>query len=397
MKNIFSFSLSLIFIFGIIAVTFCQSNSFIIKENKAKINNQLEQQVGTDVLTWDNGIFASLSLGQNGTVIVAARFADTLTAIYSGYNLIQIEIYIGDTPVSLIVKVFDEGTDTSAGQLIYSQDVSNLIIPDSYNTFDVNPPILITGSDVWIGYEVTVTATQYVIGLDGGPVHPDGDWMFDPSYPSSGWYHLSDFSFDNNWVIRGYLTDIVPVELISFTGNSTNGNVTLNWSTATETNNMMFEIERASSLTTHVQDWRMIGFVEGKGTTTERQEYSYINKNVSAGKYLYRLKQIDFDGTFEYSSEIEVDAAPASFSLEQNYPNPFNPSTKIIYSIPQKSFVTLIVFDPLGSIIAELVSEEKEAGRYEIDFNASDLSSGIYFYKIEAGSFIETKKMILLK
>ena len=158
-------------------------------------------------------------------------------------------------------------------------------------------------------------------------------------------------------------------------------------------NNMMFEIERRK------EQFRfgLIGFVEGNGTTTESQEYSFVDRDVTTGKYYYRLKQIDFDGTFEYSSEVEIDAAPVSFCLDQNYPNPFNPSTKITYSIPHKSFVFLKVFDQLGSKVAELVQEEREAGRYEIDFNASDLSSGVYFYKIQAGDFVETKKMILLR
>ena len=193
---------------------------------------------------------------------------------------------------------------------------------------------------------------------------------------------------------------VIPVELTSFTGNNINENVVLNWSTATETNNMIFEIERRNENS----DFVLIGSVEGKGTTTEQQEYSYIDRNVTTGKYYYRLKQIDFDGSFDYSDVVEVDASPVSFSLEQNYPNPFNPSTKITYSIPQKSFVTLKVFDPLGRIVAELVSEEKEAGRYEINFEANNHSSGVYFYKIEAvpigrqaGEFIVTKKMILLR
>ncbi|MDO8548692.1 MAG: T9SS type A sorting domain-containing protein [Ignavibacteria bacterium] len=194
---------------------------------------------------------------------------------------------------------------------------------------------------------------------------------------------------------------VIPVELTSFTGSSFDGNVILNWTTATEINNKIFNVERRKENS----DFVTVGFVEGKGTTTERQEYSYIDRYVTAGKYFYRLKQIDFDGTFEYSNEIEVDATTLlSFSLEQNYPNPFNPSTKITYSIPDKSFVTLKVFDPLGREISQLVNEEKEAGKYEIEFDANNLSSGVYFYKIEAvpigrqaGDFVETKKMILLR
>ncbi|RPI72900.1 MAG: T9SS C-terminal target domain-containing protein [Ignavibacteriales bacterium] len=187
---------------------------------------------------------------------------------------------------------------------------------------------------------------------------------------------------------------VIPVELTSFTVNSSNGNVFLNWSTASEINNKVFEVERSKENSGFIT----IGFVEGKGTTTEKQEYSFIDKNITSGKYFYRLKQIDFDGTFKYSTEIEVNATtPLSFSLEQNFPNPFNPSTKIVYSIPQKSFVTIKVFDPIGKEISQLVYEEKECGRYEVDFDAPELSSGVYFYRIEAGNFIETKKMILLR
>ncbi|MFO7524291.1 MAG: T9SS type A sorting domain-containing protein, partial [Ignavibacteriaceae bacterium] len=149
--------------------------------------------------------------------------------------------------------------------------------------------------------------------------------------------------------------------------------------------------------------WETIGFVEGRGTTTEEQSYSYRDKNLSAGNYQYRLKQIDFDGTFEYSKVAEVEIGlPTRFVLEQNYPNPFNPSTKIEYSIPnaatgQTLSVTLKVYDVIGNEVTTLVDEYKTAGIYEVEFDASQLSSGIYFYKLSAGSFISTKKMILIK
>src|SRR5574338_130143 len=199
---------------------------------------------------------------------------------------------------------------------------------------------------------------------------------------------------------------IVPVELTSFTANGSNNNVTLNWVTATELNNSGFNIER-SVISNEVKNlnWQTIGFVNGNGTTSESHTSSFSDNNLSTGKYIYRLKQIDFDGRFTYSNEVEVElGVPQSFSLEQTYPNPFNPSTKIKYTIPnvalsgvEGSRVVLKVYDLLGNLVSTLVNEEKPAGNYEINFNASSLTSGIYFYTIQAGSFTDTKKMTLLK
>jgi hypothetical protein len=145
-------------------------------------------------------------------------------------------------------------------------------------------------------------------------------------------------------------------------------------------------------------EWKKIGFVNGNGTTIEQHSYSYNDQNLSAGKYQYRLKQIDFDGSFEYSNIVEVEINfPDEFSLSQNYPNPFNPSTTIKYSIPSSEFVKLKVFDVLGNEVATLVNEEKPKGIYKVDFNGANLSSGIYFYTLQAGQFSETKKLILMK
>jgi len=185
----------------------------------------------------------------------------------------------------------------------------------------------------------------------------------------------------------------IPVELISFTANASEGLVELSWITATETNNQGFEVERSSG-----GEFETITFVEGHGTTTETQTYSYSDRNVNVGSYSYRLKQIDFDGTFEYSDEIEVEVnGPLTFALEQNYPNPFNPTTTISYSLPLKSQVELAIYNALGESVMQLVNEEKPAGSYSVEFDAANLPSGIYFYRLRAGDFIETKKMILLK
>jgi hypothetical protein len=199
---------------------------------------------------------------------------------------------------------------------------------------------------------------------------------------------------------------IVPVELVSFNYELLNGSVNLNWITATEINNRGFEILRFAQ---NNNVWENIGFVPGFGTTTEPKSYSFIDNEVSDGIYSYRLKQIDMNGQYEYSDVIEIDIkTPNKFSLEQNYPNPFNPKTNIQYAIGSRQFVTLKVYDVLGNEIATLVNEEKPAGEYEVEFNLNttsdksfrlvrNLSSGVYFYKLTAGTFSETKKMILAK
>jgi hypothetical protein len=207
------------------------------------------------------------------------------------------------------------------------------------------------------------------------------------------------------------IPNLIPVELISFSAEFINNEVKLSWQTATETNNSGFEILRGvypekKRRTQNDRVWRAIGFANGYGTTTEPKSYLLTDESVIPGSYEYRLKQIDFDGTFTYSDIVEVEVlSPNIFSLEQNYPNPFNPSTKIKYTIPsviasetkQSQFVTLKVYDILGNEIATLVNEEISAGEYEVDFNGKELPSGIYFYELQAGSYVETKKMILLK
>ena len=147
-------------------------------------------------------------------------------------------------------------------------------------------------------------------------------------------------------------------------------------------------------------EWVRIGFKEGHCTTTERQNYQFIDdiSSITANSLTYRLKQIDFDGSFEYSNEVFVDnPAPLNFALHQNFPNPYNHATTITYSLPIKSQVGLVVYNTLGESVTQLVNEEKEVGTYQIEFNAAGLPSGVYFYKLEAGNYQQVKKMILMK
>ena len=191
----------------------------------------------------------------------------------------------------------------------------------------------------------------------------------------------------------------LPVELSSFSATVLENGVKLNWRTETEVNNYGFEIHRAHTSTPlSVTEWDVLGFVEGSGNSNSPKNYSFIDGNVLAGKYSYRLKQIDNDGNFEYSKLIDVDlGSPIKFELSQNYPNPFNPVTTIQFSVPESGNVKLIVYNLLGEQVTELVNRIEEAGVYSINFNAENLNSGMYIYRMETNGFVQSKKMTLIK
>ncbi|MCH6575596.1 MAG: T9SS type A sorting domain-containing protein, partial [Bacteroidetes bacterium] len=196
----------------------------------------------------------------------------------------------------------------------------------------------------------------------------------------------------------------LPVELVSFIGKVKDQKVYLNWSTATEVNNYGFEVERkVSSKQLAVGNWANIGFVEGHGNSNSLKEYSFIDAEVnSAGIYYYRLKQIDNDGSYEFSKTIEVNFnVPIKFELSQNYPNPFNPSTTISFNLPKSGVVTLKVYNLMGEEIKTLVEGYREAGIYTVNFNAEsavgELASGMYLYRLSTNGFTETKKLVWMK
>ena len=193
----------------------------------------------------------------------------------------------------------------------------------------------------------------------------------------------------------------VPVELNNFSLSVNRNNVELTWDTSSETNNHGFIIERRRVNSNSDSKWMEIGFVQGKGTSTEINKYRFVDSPTLNGVYNYRLKQVDFNGSFEYSKEVEVSVMVIEdFALMQNYPNPFNPSTVIKYQVAEGSHTTLKVYDVLGREVTTLVNEEQTAGEYEVEFLISkdlSLSSGFYFYQLRAGNFIQTRKMIYLK
>jgi len=305
-----------------------------------------------------------------------------------------VDMGAGTTPDPLVMTIAEFLADPEAyeGMLIGIQHLTNDGTGDPWPASGSNANLSMTDG--------TGTITMRIDKDTDIDENPEPTWPKDivgifNQYDNSAPY------FDGYQLLPRSWADILPdgslpVELTSFAASVEGISVTLSWETASELNNKGFDVQRSGDYTT----WEKIGFVEGNGTTTEMNKYSFIDKSEKPnGTYYYRLKQIDNDGSYEYSSvvEVEVNNVPSKYALEQNYPNPFNPTTVIKYSLPEKGFVTLKIYDILGNEVASLVNNEKEAGNYEVSFDASQLTSGIYVYSLQANSFRATKKMMLLK
>ncbi|MFZ1517500.1 MAG: choice-of-anchor V domain-containing protein [Ignavibacteriaceae bacterium] len=325
---------------------------------------------------------------QDTTVSVWIEGPDTLLAGETGIY----RMYLANGPA-------EAGGHNVAGRFGIMSLVDTLSVWDSRSPNELTqafPLVFPTPQDTiyWeFAYTVpdsVVVDTLYSCGLSLVYDHiPDllDRWNFGPKFPIT------------------VVENIVPVEMISFTSAVSNNQVLLNWISASELNNSGFQVERRIKNDDKNDLWVTIGFVNGNGTTSETKSYSYIDENLPAGKqnlyagkYQYRLKQIDFDGSSQYSKTIEVEfISKINFVLEQNYPNPFNPKTVIKYRLPFAGNVILKVYDVLGNEVAVLVNEYKSVGEHKIDFNAVGLSSGIYFYYLKSGDFTEIKKMTYLK
>jgi photosystem II stability/assembly factor-like uncharacterized protein len=188
---------------------------------------------------------------------------------------------------------------------------------------------------------------------------------------------------------------VIPVELVSFSAYVNEDDVELSWSTKSEINNSGFQIERSQN---NIK-WDYLTFISGSGTSTEANNYSFRDVKLKPGKYFYRLNQIDFDGSFEYSKIVNVTiSVPEAFKLEQNYPNPFNPSTIIEFSLPEDvSNVKLSIYNTLGEMVAELVNTKLAAGKYSYQWNEKNVATGTYIYELRTEKFVAVKKMLILK
>lgn len=303
----------------------------------------------------------------------------------------------------------------------YFPDYAMLAEPASAQMYNANDSLNVTVNipsvKLWTD-KVTFTATITPTPAQGSLVieYPMGDSIvsFPSSIPlkiktsgevSTGNYTLSIVGSGPKGIpvhertVAIQVQQVIPVELTAFTAELNDNAVLVKWMTATETNNKGFEVQRKIHTGLIAEDWTTIGYIEGAGNSTENREYSFVdNKLNRVGKFSYRLKQVDFDGTVNYSNEVSVLIdKPFEFGLSQNYPNPFNPSTRIEYYLPVASDISIKVYNSLGREVAIIAEGFTEAGRHDIIFNAGNLASGIYIYELRAGSFSARQKLSLVK
>jgi hypothetical protein len=382
---------------------------------------------------------AGVSLGGNTTVSGTLTLTNGLLTLGSNNLLLGAASVISGTPTAsnMIVATGTgeaQKTFTAAGSFTYP-------IGDNTGTAEYSPVTLTVNSagafsSAYVGAKVTdakhpsnaSTAnflTRYWTLSASGITSPNYSVTF--SYLTSdvngtessiyggryngSWVLLSPVNDAANTFTGSSLTafsdftggesNVLPVELVSFSAKAERVAVRLTWTTATEVNNHGFEVERAPAVQpgdVRGLQWTTLGAVTGHGTTNAPQEYSYIDPFVT-GNVFYRLKQIDRDGNVSYTTELKVlaEALPNTVMLHQNYPNPFNPATTIEFSVPVSSYVRLSVYTLLGQEVDLLVNGTKEAGMYAVPFDASGYSSGVYLYRLQAGQYSTMKKMTVTK
>jgi predicted outer membrane repeat protein len=318
-------------------------------------------------------------------------------------------LYFGNSSNPAFTNCVIWGNTASWGTQVYlANDLSD---PNFINCFMQHGTLNFYGTGSGMNYNGT-----YVNNIEVDPqFRGGGDHPFSLNFTSPGnnrgtpdvsGLNLPPYDISGNPRIDSDTVDIgcyeyqgfIPVELVSFTGSYLDNGIHLAWITATEKNNKGFELYRMNKN----NDWDYLSFIDGNGTTTRISYYSFTDMHYLNGKNIYKLVQLDYDGTrsSDIITEVEVNI-PLQFSLEQNYPNPFNPTTTIRYSTPVSGSVKIILFDILGNEVRELVNRNSEAGIYEINFDAADITSGVYLYSIEISSaegiYVNSKKLVVLK
>lgn len=417
-----------------------------------KIYNIKNQATGTDAAQppvaagiyarfLDSAIVANnmitVGLGENtntqfvGMMVVAGTVGNRVYTVYNSFNI--------DGTSSGNHKSFGflrgDNSAVSPGSSIYL--LNNIFLTSRSGGGSSNYAVGFQGADssinVFSNYNVLYSVNANTIALSGTTDHTFTSWQTASggdanskskivffANPLIGDLHLTGTSNGDNDLAGTPIAEVtidfdgetrsatypymgadeaplpIPVELALFSAQVDRRDVILSWSTATESGNYGFELERKIA---NSNEWVKVGFITGNGTTTEVSNYSFIDKGLASNKYNYRLKQMDYSGTYKYynlSGEVEI-GIPMEFNLSQNYPNPFNPETKINFDLPVDGIVTLKIYDITGAEVATVINEAYKAGYYTIQFNGSNLASGVYFFRLNAGNYVSTKKMILMK
>lgn len=358
-------------------------------------NSALVDNTGEDV----NRSFTSVTSG-----IVYVSFLVQVSQIVDGYFL-----HIGPSPLgsTFIGRVFIQGTGDG---ITYRFGLTKYSEAATYSTTTYNKD---TTYLVTLKYEIVTGTTNDQVSLF--VFTSADDYSSEPSTPTigpltpvatdcdPGTIALRQYSASQNVVVDGIRvttdwSDVpLPVQMASVTVTANRLNATINWVTATEIDNYGFEIERRLINTL---DWTTAGFVAGKGNSNSPTDYTFTDAGLAAGKYAYRIKQVNRDGSSEYfaAGEVEVGAAEKRLTLEKNYPNPFNPSTSIEFTVPTDGGVTLKVYNLIGEEVATLFKGEATAGTiYKSTFNASELPSGLYFARLQHNGSSLVRKMLLTK
>ncbi len=390
---------------GYVAHSGGTTNAITVRAGNLSYSGYASAGVGNHIQLVNSGQDVNKTIASDitsGTV-----YASFLVNVDSARALGDYFFHLGPNPISTTFRARVFVKKALNGNLAFGLSVgsTNTTVPPVYadSIYSTGTTYLIVAA-----YEIVTGTTNDIVKLW---VNPDlsgaeptplltltdinmsdinvGTYAFRQGSAASGpFLKLDGLILSTSW------NSVTPVELTSFAASVGGNSVTLNWATATETNNSRFEVERKSASTS----WQKIAFIQGNGTTTQPKSYSYSDRNLNEGKYSYRLKQMDYDGTFEYSKVVNAEIASVDkFELAQNYPNPFNPVTTIKFNLPAAGNVKLAVYNLLGQEVKTLVNGYKEAGTHTVDFEATNLNSGIYLYKIETSTYTQTRKMTLLK
>ncbi|MBK8983077.1 MAG: T9SS type A sorting domain-containing protein [Ignavibacteria bacterium] len=354
-----------------------------------------------NLVAFDTGIVGFTKKNGNdiGCVCHDLRPSPIVSVTVSGPS----DVFVNDT-VTYSLK-FTGGPDIAGGCDI-SASLGELLISTNDTSLRRQEPFPGSGFELTHRYPKLFTGDtlEFIFRYVAPPTPNVIDTIFassnsvdnDISSNNDLWNYSEDF-------LINVLDKPLPVELTSFTSSVSGRNVMLNWTTSSELNNSGFEIERSEfkpqNSNQNLYDWIKVGFSNGNGTVSTAKNYLFTDLGLNTGKYNYRLKQIDFNGNFEYynlAPEVEI-GKPNKFNLSQNYPNPFNPSTKINYELPSDGTVSIKLFDMTGREVAVILNEVKAAGFYSVNFDAGNLPSGTYIYRFSHNQFTDSKKMLLMK